>query len=393
MADFYETLGVPRDATPEQIKKSYRKLAMEYHPDRNNGSKEAEGRFKELSEAYEVLRDPERRARYDRFGPEGMRGAGSGGFQGGFDIQDALEMFMRDFGGGSGGGIEDLFGGGRRRSRGGAGSRKGEAVRVTLPLTLAEVVTGVTRRLRIRLLDSCDRCNGTGSADGAAPSPCGTCGGTGEERIAQRSVFGQFVSLTTCRTCSGEGVRISSPCGTCHGEGRIRSESEIEVEVPAGVTAENYITLRGQGNVGPRGGPRGDIMVLLEVEEDRRFSRDGNHLVVDVPVTFAQAVLGDTIMVPGVEDEVEVELPAGIQSGQALRIRGRGVPELSGRGRGDLIARIRVWTPEHPTPEQQELFRRLREMEDPAPTHAPEGEGGAGGRRGFWSRVKEAFTS
>ncbi len=396
MADYYDTLGVARDAATDEIKKAYRKLAMEFHPDRNNGSKEAEARFKEISEAYEVLKDPDRRARYDRFGPEGARGAGPGGFQGGFDIQDALEMFMRDFGGGGGGGgggFEDLFGGGRRRSRGGRQRRQGEPVRITLPLTLAEVVSGATRRLKIRLLEACATCTGTGAADGTPPTACSTCGGTGEERIAQRSVFGQFVSLTTCRSCGGEGVRIPSPCSVCHGEGRTRAESEIEVEVPAGVTGENYITLRGQGNVGPRGGPHGDIMVLLDVQEDPRFSREGNHLVIDVPVTFAQAALGDRIRVPGVDGEVEVDLPAGIQSGQALRIRGRGVPELNGRGRGDLIARIRVWTPEHLTPDQRDLFRRLRESEDAAPDQAPGADEGASDRRGFWSRVKEAFTS
>jgi molecular chaperone DnaJ len=394
MADYYELLDVPRDADPEQIKKAYRKLAMKYHPDRNNGSKEAEERFKELTEAWEVLRDPERRARYDRFGPEAARAGGpGGGFAGGFDLQDALEMFMRDFGGGGGGGFEDLFAGQRRRSRTRGGTRKGETVRVTLPLTLAEVVHGATRTLRIRLLESCGRCNGTGSADGAAPAPCGTCGGTGEERVAQRSVFGQFVSLTTCRTCRGEGVVIPTPCEVCHGEGRVRGEGQVEVEVPAGVTAENYITLRGQGNVGPRGGARGDIMVMLEVAEDPRFVREGNHLVVDVPVTFAQAALGDRIEVPAVEGPVEVDLPAGIQSGQALRVRGRGVPELNGRGRGDLIARIRVWTPESLTSAQRELLQSLRELEDPAPEGAPGSEEDAGARRGFWSRVKEAFQS
>ncbi len=393
MADYYETLGVPRDADAERIKKAYRKLAMEYHPDRNNGSKEAEERFKEISEAWEVLRDPERRARYDRFGPEAARAGGpGGGFQAGFDLQDALEMFMRDFGG-RGGGFEDLFGGGRRRSRGGGDrTRKGETLRVTLPLTLAEVVHGTTRRIRLRLLEPCDRCSGRGSADGAEPAPCATCGGTGEERVAQRSVFGQFVSLTTCRSCHGEGVLIADPCSACHGEGRARGESEVEVEVPAGVTGENYITLRGRGNVGPRGGPRGDIMVLLEVEEDPRFVREGNHLVVDVPVTFAQAALGDRIDVPTVDGTVSVELPAGIQSGQALRVRGQGVPELNGRGRGDLIARIRVWTPETLSGRQRELFASLRELEDPAPDGAPGPEETAGARRGFWSRVKEAFT-
>lgn len=393
MADYYDTLGVERSADAETIKKAYRKLAMKYHPDRNDGTKESEERFKEISEAYEVLKEPERRARYDRFGPEGVkRGAGPGGPFGGFDIQDAIEIFMRDFGAG-GAGFEEMFGRGRRgRGRGGRRSQKGESLKVRLPLTLSDVVHGTTRTVRVALLESCDRCDGTGSAGGTAPQPCSTCGGRGEERVAQNSVFGQFVSLTTCRTCRGEGTVVSDPCSACHGEGRQRARTEIEVEVPAGVTSENYITLRGKGNVGPRGGPRGDILVLLEIEPDPRFTREGNHLIVDVPVTFAQAALGTELDVPTVDGTRQVDLPAGIQSGQALRIRGEGVPDLQGAGRGDLIARIRVWTPESLTSEQEELLQELRALEDPAPETPPE-EGEAGSRRGFWSRVKEAFTS
>lgn len=387
MSDYYDVLGVPRDADTDQIKKAYRRLAKEYHPDRNNGSKEAEARFKEVAEAYEILRDPERRARFDRYGKEAASGAG-GGFQG-FDLHDAIEIFMRDFGGV--GGFEEVFG--RQRSRGrGRRSRKGETVRVKLPLSLADVVQGGTKRIRVSLLEPCGRCAGSGGADGTGARTCAQCGGSGEERIAQRSVFGQFVSLTTCRSCGGEGVVITDPCPACRGEGRLREQREIEVEVPPGVTAENYITLRGKGNAGPRGGPPGDVMVLLEIREDPRFTREGNHLVVDVPVTFAQAALGDRIEVPTVDGVKEVELPAGIQSGQALRIRGEGVPDLSGRGRGDLIARIRIWTPERLSPEQAELVRRLRELEDPPPERVP-GPEGAEARRSFWSRVKEAFTS
>jgi molecular chaperone DnaJ len=389
MSDYYELLGVSRDADTDQIKKAYRRLAKQYHPDRNNGSKEAEGRFKEVSEAYEILRDPDRRARYDRYGKEAARGTGTGGAYQGFDLHDAIEIFMRDFGGV--GGFEEVFGQ-RRSGRSGRRSRKGETLRVRLPLSLKDVVRGGTKRIRVSLLERCDRCTGTGAADGSQPRTCNACGGSGEERIAQRSVFGQFVSLTTCRSCMGEGVLIGDPCPSCRGEGRQREQRELEVEVPAGVTGENYITLRGRGNVGPRSGPRGDIMVLLEIEEDRRFIREGNHLVVDVPVTFAQAALGSRLEVPTVDGSKEVDLPAGIQSGQALRIRGEGVPELNGRGRGDLIARIRVWTPESLTREQEELLGRLRELEDPPPESVPGGEG-AEGRRGFWSRVKEAFTS
>jgi molecular chaperone DnaJ len=392
MADYYNILGVSRDASPEEIKRAYRKLAMEVHPDRNAGSKEAEARFKEVSEAYEVLKDPDRRAQYDRFGAAGPRSGGTpgGGFAGGFDLQDALEMFMRDFGGGGGSSFEDLFGGGGRRRGGSGGAQKGESIRVTLPLHLSEVVQGATRKLRVRVLDPCEACSGTGSASGARPPVCSACGGSGEERIIQRSVFGQFVSLITCRSCGGEGARVTDPCIPCSGEGRVRGNTEIEVEIPAGVSSENYITLRGRGNVGSRGGPRGDIMVLLEIQEDPRFTREGDNLLVDVPVTFAQAALGDRVAVPTVTGSVEVELPAGIQSGQALRLRGQGIPELNGRTRGDLIARIRVWTPEQLSAEQEALFRRLRELEDPAPDQPP--VEGAQARRGFWSRVKEAFA-
>jgi len=388
MSDYYQILDVPRDADADQIKKAYRKLAMEYHPDRNNGSVEAEGRFKEISEAYEVLKDPQRRAAFDRFGKEGVRGAGAGGpFQGGFDLHDAIEIFMRDFGGGAG--FEEMFG---SRRRGDPRRRRsaGEALRVRLPVQLADVATGVTKKIRVALLEPCEPCSGTGSAHGGGAETCTTCGGTGEERIAQRSVFGQIVSVTTCRSCGGEGQVISDPCRSCHGEGRVREESEVEVKIPPGVTSENYITLRGRGNAGPRGGPRGDILVLLEVEDDPRFIRDGGDLITDVIITQAQAALGADIEVPTIEGVDTVEVPAGVQSGEALRIRGRGLPELNSAATGDLIVRVRVWTPSRLSAAQRELYEQLAEVEDPAPER---GEETTSSGRGFWSRVREAFTS
>jgi molecular chaperone DnaJ len=387
MADYYDILGVSRDADSEQIKKAYRKLAMEYHPDRNSGVPEAEDRFKELSEAYEVLKDPQRRAAYDRFGPEGVRGTGSGDpFQGGLNLHDAIEIFMRDVGGA--GGFDDLFG--RRRGGGSRRSAAGEALRVRLPVSLEQVIGGATKRIRIAVLESCDTCGGTGSGDERGPETCPACEGHGEERIGQRSVFGQFVSVATCRTCGGEGGVIRLPCPTCHGEGRARKEKEIEVEVPAGVTSENYITLRGKGNVGPRGGPRGDVMILLEVEEDERFRREGKHLIVDVTITFAQAALGAEIEVPTVEGLISIEVPAGIQSGQVVRVRGRGFPDLDGGRRGELVVRVRVWTPMELSSEQRSLLSQLGEVEDPAPEQVDERGGEAGG---FWSKVREAFSS
>lgn len=383
MSDYYELLGVPRDADGEQIKKAYRKLALKYHPDRNDGSKEAEDRFKEVTEAYEVLRDSEKRAMYDRYGKQGVRGAAGAGPQG-FDFSDAIDVFMRDFGGFSG--FEDLFG--MRGARGQrTKTRKGQTVRIRLPLTLSEVASGVTKKVRVALLDECETCSGTGAESGQPPAPCPSCGGSGEERHVQRSVFGQFVSVQPCRRCGGEGRVIENPCSTCSGEGRTRLEREIEVEVPAGVTSENFLTLRGRGSVGPRGGPRGDLVILLEVEEDPRFVRRGSDLVHELPITFTQAALGGEMDVPTIEGTARLKIPKGIQSGELLRLKGLGLPELNGTLRGDQLVRVVVWVPDDLTSEQEELLEQLAAVENAPPATVQRGS-----RKGFWSRVKEAFT-
>ena len=380
MADYYQILGVPRDADVEQIKKAYRKLALEHHPDRNDGDKDAEERFKEITQAYEVLRDADKRSVYDRYGEQGLKGGPAG--MGGFDFSDAIEIFMRDFGGL--GGFADMFGG-RAGGRGGQTVRQGAQIRVKLPLTLHDVAHGATKTVRIAVLSPCDACNGSGASPGSSPERCPTCQGTGEERLVQRSVFGQFVSVHPCRRCGGEGVVISKPCQRCQGEGRLRDRKEVSVEVPPGVTSENYITLRGQGNAGPRGGPAGDIVVLLEVQEDPRFVRDGTHLVLELPVTFSDAALGTDAEVPTVDASITLQVPPGVQTGTVLRVRGQGLPALEGRTKGDLLVRIIVWTPERLTPEQESLYRRLKEIEEPAPQRVD------GERKGFWSKVKEAF--
>ncbi len=385
MADYYKLLGIPRGADADDIKKAYRKLALKYHPDRNQGSKETEDQFKQVTEAYEVLNDPQKRSIYDQYGEQGLnRGAGGGGGFGGFDFSDALEVFMRDFGGF--GGLEDLFGGSQQRGRS-RPAPQGEAIKVRVRVSLQEVATGVEKTLKVAVLDTCTGCSGSGSADGAAPTPCKTCGGSGEQRQAQRTVFGQFISVVPCRTCLGEGRVIEEPCPRCHGEGRARSERPIKVEIPPGVTSEHFITLRGEGHVGPRSGPRGDVLVLIEVEEDPRFVRDGPHLRYELPITFSQAALGDEVEVPTVSGTVRLTIPKGIQSGEILRLGGQGLPELHGRAKGDQLVRIVVWTPERLTPEQEETIRELRDLEDPA----PEELGGDSGRS-IWSRVKEAFT-
>jgi len=387
MSDYYQLLEVSRDANSEEIKKAYRKQAIQYHPDKNQGSKEAEERFKEVTEAYEVLRDSEKRALYDRYGKQGVRGAGPGAGSAGVGFEEAIDVFMRDFGGFSGfSGLEDLFGGGGgRRQR--TASRKGKTVRIRLPLTLNEVATGVTKTVRVALLNECDTCSGSGAEPGSSPTTCTTCGGSGEERHVQRSIVGQFVSVQPCRSCGGEGRVIERPCSKCSAEGRVRAEQSIDVEVPAGVTSENYLTLRGRGSVGPRGGHRGDLVVLLEVEDDPRFRREGSDLVLELPVTFTQAALGAEVEVPTIDGMAHVTIPQGIQSGDLLRLKGLGLPDLNGTIRGDQVVRVVVWTPSDLSGAQEEALRRLAEVEEAAPDTVRRGS-----HKGFWSRVKEAFT-
>ncbi len=387
MRDYYEILGVAKDADGDAIKRSYRKLALQFHPDKNGGNKDADDSFREATEAYEVLRDPQKRAAFDRYGHAGVRGSGGGaGAYGGFNFSDALDIFMRDFGGF---GVDDLFGG-----RGGAGggrgraARKGADMRVRLPLTFEEVATGVRKTLRIERLDACGTCTGTGAAEGSTPVRCATCGGAGEVQRVQRSFLGQLVSVMPCPECGGDGQRIEKLCTECGGRGVRPGTTNIDVSVPAGVSSGDYLTLRGQGNAGMRGGPRGDILVVLEVEEDARFTRDGADLIYDLAITFSQAALGTEIDVPLVgAPNMRVKIAAGTQSGRVLRLRAKGLPHLQGPGRGDLLVRVIVWTPTDLTSEQQQLFKKMSQIET-APPAPGEHESG----RGFWSKFKEAIT-
>jgi molecular chaperone DnaJ len=374
VSEFYDLLGISRDASEAEIKKAYRKLAMEYHPDRNS-SVQAEARFKEITEAYEVLRDPQKRARYDRYGKAGL-GAGVGGF--GFhhvDLSEALNIFMRDFGGM--GGFESLFGGRRSRSD----ERRGQDIRVTVRLTLTEVALGAKKTVKLKSLERCTTCEGTGAKPGTRPTACGTCNGSGEVRRATRSMFGQFISVAPCPTCGGEGTTILDPCEVCRGEGRIRGERTVAVDVPAGVSTNNYLTLRGRGAAGPRNGPTGDLLVMLDIKEDDRFERQGDDLVYDLPLSFSQAALGGEHQVPTPYGDERLRIPPGTQPETVLRLRGRGLPILGQDGKGDLLVRVHVWTPERLTDEQERLFRELAKLEGEPPKRSP----------GFWSKLKEAL--
>jgi molecular chaperone DnaJ len=374
MADFYQTLGVARGASDDEIKKAYRKLAMTYHPDRNNGAKEAEEKFKAITEAYDVLRDADKRALYDRYGEAGLRG-GAGGFHH-VDLSEALSIFMRDLGGL--GGFGDLFGGAGSR---GSGPRTGSDIKIAMPMTLADVATGVERTVTVRLLEPCDRCEGRGGEPGTSPTTCTTCNGSGEVRRAQRSFFGQVVSVAPCPTCAGEGTIIASPCKKCRGEGRIRGEKQIVIRVPAGVATGQYMTMRGVGNVGPRGGPRGDILVVFEVEEDQRFERDGEDLYCEVLVTYPQLVLGADVEVPMVTGTVSLHVPPGTQSGQVFNLRGRGLPRINSSSMGDLHVRLQLWTPDVLSEEETTILQRLAELQK-VPENRP---------KGLWNKIKESL--
>ena len=378
MADFYATLGVPRTASDDDIKKAYRKLAMTNHPDRNGGSKDAEEKFKAITEAYDVLRDPQKRAAYDRYGEAGLRGGGGAGFHH-VDLSEALNIFMRDFGGFAG--MEDLFGGQRRS---GGGQRGGADAKVTVSLTLAEVATGVERDISVKLLEPCDKCEGTGAEAGSRSDRCPTCAGSGEVRRAQRSFFGQFVSVAPCPTCSGEGVVIQSPCKKCRGEGRVRGEKTIHVRIPPGVATGQYMTLRGAGNAGPRSGPPGDVLVVFEVEDHPNFERDGEDLYTEMLVTYPQLVLGADVEVPSVLGSVSLRIPPGTQSGQVFHLRGRGLPRVNASGTGDFHIRVQLWTPSEVSAEEAALLRQLAETERPVPA-------GTGGEKGFWAKMRDAL--
>lgn len=374
--DYYEILDVDRDASQEEIKRAYRKVAMRYHPDRNPDDAEAESLFKEAAEAYEILRSPDQRSRYDQFGHAGVhRGAGAGGFH--FDLGDALRAFMRDFGG-----FDDLFG--ARGRRGGArGPLRGSDVQIKMRVTLEEVSTGVERSIRAKLLQSCEECAARGTID-EEPTSCSACEGTGEIRQAQRSIFGQFVSVQPCPRCGGEGTVIVNPCDECGGEGRTRREQRIKVKIPAGVQTGNYLTLRGEGNAGPRGGPPGDLLVVIEETPHSVFERHGRDVVLAQGVSFPQAALGAEIEVPTLNGPQRLKVPAGTQSGTVLKLAGAGIPDVSGDGRGDQLVQVAVFVPTRLSEEDRLHLEALAESEnlDPPP-----------GEKGFWRRMKETFTT
>lgn len=373
--DYYEVLGVPRGASTEEIKRAYRKQALENHPDRNPDNKEAEERFKAATEAYDILSDPDKRARYDRFGHAGVRSGAAGAVD--FDLADALRTFMRDFGGLGG---FDFFGGGRRQD-----DRRGSDLEVRISLTLVEIATGIKKQLKLRKLVTCEECRGSGARKGSEASTCTTCGGRGEVRQVSRSFFGQFINVSVCPSCEGAGQTISDPCLSCRGEGRVPGEATVSVNVPAGIAHGNYIQLRGLGEAGRRGGEPGDVIAVIEEKEHEIFVRKGKDLLMDLAVTYTKAVLGGEEEIPTLDGTVSIDIPGGIQPGKILRLRGKGLPALRDPRRGDILVRLRIWVPESPGKEEKKLLRELAKAESKPP--AP----GEKRQSGWFDRVRDAW--
>jgi len=362
--DYYEILGIGKDASEDEIKKAYRRLAIKYHPDKNPGDHKAEEAFKEATEAYEILKDSQKRQIYDRYGHDGLRrGGGFDGFAG-FDLADALRAFMRDFGGF---GFEDLFGmgGGGRQRRG--GPQRGRDLQVVVALSLEEIAEGMERTLDVNRLQACDRCNGSGSEKGSPSRTCPTCVGSGQIRTVSRSIFGQFVNVQVCHTCGGEGRVIEKKCSECGGSGLVKATTTINVKIPAGVSAGNYITVRGSGDHGPRRGPPGDVIVVIDEKEHDQFTRQRDDIICEVPISFSQAALGDEIEIPALDGVTRLKIPSGTQSGKIFVLRGKGLPHLNSYGRGDELIRVVVWTPTNLSKEEKELFNELSQKRGEKP--------------------------
>jgi molecular chaperone DnaJ len=357
--DYYEVLGVDRNATDEEVKKAYRKLALQYHPDRNPDDKTAEAKFKEVTEAYEVLRDSSARARYDRFGHAGVGGAGDFGFDfTTFDLGDALRAFMRDFGSPFG----DIFGtaaGDRRTS-----VRAGSDLRVKVSLSLEEITEETEKKIRFRRLAGCKACKGTGAKDGASFETCPSCRGTGQVRRVHRSFLGEIVNVSPCSRCRGEGRVVTERCTDCNGEGRIQVDETIQVKIPAGVSSNNYIPIKGKGNDGLRGGPTGSLLVYIEEKEHPVFDRDGADIFCDVPISFSLAALGGTIEVPTLNGPHSLKVPAGTQSQKVFALKGMGLPLLNRRGRGSQLVRLIVWIPTKMSKEEKRLVEQLPDFRE-----------------------------
>lgn len=358
--DYYEILGVSKSASKDELKKAYRKLAMQFHPDRNPDDKQAEEKFKEAAEAYEILNDDNKRARYDRFGHEGVKGSGFGspGFS---DINDIFSHFSDIFGGGSI--FDEFFGNSSRSGRRRRGSGiPGTDLRVTLKLTLEEIATGVSKKIKIKKLVPCSDCNGTGASEGTSKKTCPVCQGSGEIRNISRSVFGQFVNISQCNNCDGEGIVVDSPCKRCSGDGRYQDDVTVKIDVPAGVHEGSYMSLRGEGNAGKRGGASGDIIVVFKEQEHEYFVREEDDIIYNLVISFPEAALGAEVDVPTLNSKARLKIDPGTQNGKLLKMTGKGIKHLNHSGHGDQIVKVNIDVPKKLNSKEKELLKQLMEL-------------------------------
>jgi len=381
--DYYEILGVDKNADEGTIKKAYRKVAMQYHPDRNPGDKAAEDKFKEAAEAYEILSDANKKARYDRYGHAGVENMGGGFSGGGMNMDDIFQHFGDIFGDG-GSPFESFFGNQGGRSRTSSG-QKGSNLRIKVSLTLEEIESGVTKKIKVKKQVACKTCNGSGAKDRNSVSTCGTCHGSGYVRQVKNTFLGQMQTTVVCPKCNGSGKSITAACGTCRGDGRTMDEELIEIEIPAGVQEGMQLSMRGKGNVGQAGGPAGDLLINIEEKPHEQFSRDGMNVIYDLFLNFADASLGTTAEVPTLSGNVKVKIPAGTQAGKIFRLKGKGLPSLQQYGKGDQLINVNIWTPKVLTSEETEILERMRNM----PNFNPRPNSG---EKGFFERMKEYFN-
>jgi molecular chaperone DnaJ len=377
--DYYDILGVAKNADAATIKKAYRKVAMQYHPDRNPDNKEAEDKFKEAAEAYEVLSDEDKRARYDRFGHAGISGNG-GGYSRAYTMEDIFTQFGDVFGQG-GGPFDSFFGGaGTTQQRG----QKGSNLRIKVALSLDEIQKGVKKKIKVKKNVRCNTCSGSGAKDSGSVSTCGTCQGSGYVRQIKNTFLGQMATTTVCPTCNGSGQKVTAFCGSCKGQGTMMDADTIEIDIPAGVEDGMQLSMRGKGNAGANGGPSGDLLITIEESPHDDFTRQGMNVVHELYLNFVDAAIGTNVEVPTLDGKVKIKIPAGTQAGKILRLKGKGLPSVQTYGLGDQLINVNVWTPKILNPEELELLEKLRNMPNMQPNPGKE-------EKGFFERIKDHF--
>jgi molecular chaperone DnaJ len=382
--DYYEILGVQKGAAQDEIKKAYRKVAMQFHPDRNPGDKAAEEKFKEAAEAYEVLSDADKRAQYDRFGHAGVQGNGRGFGGGNGNMEDIFSQFGDIFG-------DDIFGsffgGGGGGRRGGQRMRgvRGSNLRIKIKLTYEEIAKGVTKQVKVKKHVPCNTCSGSGAKDKGSVQTCSTCGGTGQVRRVSNTFLGQMQTVSTCPTCNGEGTTITAKCGSCKGEGRVYGEETVTLDIPAGVQEGMQLSLGGRGNAGERGGPPGDLIVLIEEEQHKELHRDGLNVAYELHITFPDACFGTSVEVPTIDGRAKIKIPAGTQSGKIFRLKGKGFPGVNSYEKGDQLIYVNVWTPQNLSAEEKAQLEKM----NGSPNFKPQPEKSD---KSFFDKVREMFS-